>query len=268
MAPKEPRPIRILEGAMEHSFVTNTPFSSLHALHMSPATLFEHWRAIKNPGRSWGLAWFLAFEMCKRFYASHGIVPWVISHEGLGYYGITLNVLPCAVNGVSDESLGRFTAGGDAENWHTGSPGDHGCNLIEPCSNGAPTGSLIASAVAHFRIPPFPSKSHLSCRHKRWGASYELCFEIATLIALRFESEELGIWNHPEHTRRAIDQFDPDKHMKDHPGAFLFTANGSEVLLAADGRLLDGSHLNVWKEYMTGTTAIALSNLIIERLDA
>ena len=241
---------------------------------MSVTALFKHWRALKRPHRSWGLAWFLSCEMCKRFYASHGIVPWVTSREGMGYYGITLDRLSCPVNGrpqeLSGESIGRFTMGGNAENWQTGSPGDHGCNLVDPCAAGASTESLIASAVSHFRIPPFPPQSHLSCRHKRWGASYVLCFEIATLIALRFESNEIEIWNHPYHTRRVIEQRDPDASMKEHPGAFLFRlqSGGPQVCLVGDGRLLDNSRLNLWQEYMNGESATTLSNHVIHKLGA
>jgi len=46
-----------------------------------------------------GLAWFLAYQFCQRYYVSHGIVPNVIDHDGLGYYGIRLDPLPCKVNG-------------------------------------------------------------------------------------------------------------------------------------------------------------------------
>ena len=87
---------------------------------------FYEWRKENRHIKNWGLAWFLANEFCKRFYASHGIIPQVTSHEGLGYYGITLDKTRCAVHRQENEfSLGRFSILGDVENWSTGGPGDH-----------------------------------------------------------------------------------------------------------------------------------------------
>ena len=64
---------------------------------MSIDTVFESWR--QNKEGDWGLAWFLAYQFCQRYYVSHDIVPNVIDHDGLGYYGIRLDPLPCKVNG-------------------------------------------------------------------------------------------------------------------------------------------------------------------------
>jgi hypothetical protein len=172
------------------------------------------------------------------------------------------------VNQKNNETLGRFTIGGDVENWRTGGPGDHGCNLMERCGNGVPTEQLICAAVSHLAIPPIPPKSHLSCRHKRWGASYEMCFEIATLIGLRYEPGEIAIWNHPEHTYQAIRSCDPNHQMREHPGAFLFTKGEKNICLAGDGRLLDCSLRNLWTEYMSGKSTFELSDSIIRLLDA
>ena len=233
---------------------------------MSTLSLFEHWRTIKRPEQSWGLAWFLASEFCRRFYASHGLVPWVIDHDGMGYYGIAINQLPCSVNGESEDALGRFTIGGDVENWRTGGPGDHGCNLMDRCASGVPTEHLIHAAISHLDVPPLPPKSHLHCRHKRWGASYELCFEVAALVALQYEPGQIQIWNHPAHTKRAIAEHDPNHRMKEHPGAFLFISDDSVVCVAGDGRILDGSDENLWLEYMSGKTTRTLSDVVIQRL--
>lgn len=234
---------------------------------MNLTARFECWRINKGPRNSWGLSWFLASEICKRFYASHGIVPWVVAHEGLGYYGITINQLPCAVNLHITEPFGRFTMFGDVENWDKGFPGDHKLQLIRDCLNGMPTADLVRSAVKHFAIDPFPSKSHLSCRHKRWGESYVLCFEIATYLALRFEVDELAIWNHPDHISRKIESLDPKFSMKEHPGAFLFSNSGKELLVSGDGRILDKSGTNVWEDYMSGKSVPALAKLVMERLN-
>ena len=75
------------------------------------ATAFEQYRARKLDG--WGLAWFLAAEVCERFYRSHGIVPTVIEREGLGYYGIELEELVCRARPEQHPSLGRFTMAGE-----------------------------------------------------------------------------------------------------------------------------------------------------------
>ena len=235
---------------------------------MNAPELFNHWRKIKRPDRSWGLAWFFAYEFCKRYYSSHGIVPWVIEHEGLGYYGITLNQLPCSVNRNVDEPYGRMTIGGDVENWQRGSPGDHGLSAIELCFKNVPVEEIVHKAISHMGIDPIPAISHLHCRHKRWGASYELCFEVATILALKYEQEELEIWNHPFHTKRAISELDSKSGMKEHLGAFLFIRNGKKLLLAADGRLLDGSNKNLWHNYMNGFGVSELAELIEIQLGA
>jgi hypothetical protein len=232
---------------------------------MSAVSQFDQWRNSKRANQSWGLAWALANEFCRRFYASHGIVPWVIEHEGLGYYGIQLDMLPCAVNGNNQEALGRLTQSGNAENWRTGGPGDHGCKLIDRCDDGAPFEELIQQAISHLDLPSIPYKSHLNCRHKRWGSSYELCFEIVTLAALQHDPDEITIWNHPEHTRAAIAE-DPKQQMKEHPGAFLLKSGANEICLAGDGRLLSRSNLNLWHEYMKGSSVAALCEMILQEL--
>ncbi len=234
---------------------------------MNAAIQFEHWRNVRDPKQSWGLAWFLASEFCKRFYASHGIVPWVINHDGMGYYGIAINKLPCTVNGQEDETLGRFTMGGDVENWRSGGTGGHGCALMNQCSDGVPTEQLVAAAIRHFEIPVLPAKSHFSCRHKRWGGSYEICFEVAAFLALRYEPDELAIWNHPDHIRELLVTHDPKCQMKEHPGGFLFAANDNIVCVAGDGRVLDGSEQSLWVEYMSGKSLLELSDMILRRLD-
>ena len=235
---------------------------------MSLSTQFDCWRQIKGPLNSWGLSWFLASEFCKRFYASHGLVPWVIAHEGLGYYGISINQVPCAVNQRATGPLGRFTMFGDVENWMRGGPGDHGLQLIEDCLKGVPTVELVRFAIEHLAVDVFPTKSHSSCRHKRWGDSYVLCFEIAAYLALRFEVSEMAIWNHPEHIASKIESLDPKSSMKYHSGAFLFNRGEKELLVCGDGRILDGSGTSVWECYMKGMSIPILADLITQRLHA
>lgn len=228
--------------------------------------LFRSWRRIEYSGNDWGLAWYLAYQFCLRFYRSHGIVPHVIAHEGLGYYGIRLDSLPCPVNGPTGEPYGRMAMCGDVENWRSGSPGDHGLGAQQMHANGMSTSEIVKSAIRHMALPPKPEASHASCRHKRWGDSYTLCFEIATIVALRNGFEEVSIWNHPDHIRRAIDDLDPKKEMKDHPGGFLLRRDENMVVIAGDGRVLDGSGDDLWARYMNGDSAADLAKDVESRL--
>lgn len=228
---------------------------------MSVDMIFESWRAVRNPRQDWGLAWYLAWQFCRRYYASHGIVPYVAEHEGLGYYGIQLDQVECRINGKGCRPLGRMTMTGDVENWLTGSPGDHGLDTARQCEGGAATELLVSQAIRFMGIPAIPAKSHVMCRHKRWGGSYELVFEIATIIALRTQGE-IRIWNAPFHTHDVVRKADPKAAMTEHPGAFLFTGHGKDVLVAGDGRLLDGSGRDLWSEYMQGASPSALARSI------
>jgi hypothetical protein len=236
---------------------------------MNVSQLFNCWRELKKPQQSWGLAWYLAYEFCRRYYASHGIVPLVITHEGLGYYGIQLDSVPCSINGKNPLTYGRMTIGGNVENWRTSSPGAHELTEMEMCSRNVPTEEIVQKAIARMQIEPIPSVSHLNCRHKRWGGAYELCFEIATILALQNDPHEMSIWNHPFHTEKMLRELDPKANMKEHLGAFLFERGDKQLLLAADGRLLDrpGTDKNMWHCYMNGYSAFYLANLIEQLID-
>ena len=205
------------------------------------------------------MAWYLANEFCKRFYSSHGIVPHVIDHDGLSYYGIQLDYLHCPVNGSSRSTLGRMTIMGDVENWCTGGPGDHGLETTRLYQQNVSTDKLVEYAVSHMRISALPDQTHLNCRHKRWGDSYKLVFEIATILAIR-ENNCHSIWNDPYHTERLLQELDPQVKMKEHPGAFLFKskASGRQVVITGDGRVLRGGAGNLWERYMGGESALTM----------
>lgn len=226
---------------------------------MHVSYLFESWRKVKSPRKSWGLAWYLAYEFCNRFYASHGIAPHVIQKEGLGYYGIQLNHVHCSVNGVVNESLGRMTIAGDVENWCTGGPGDHGFEASKLCVDETPTSQIVLKAIKHMELPSIPRQTHYGCRHKRWGSSYELLFEIAAIIALR-NDDNIQIWNHPYDTKRCIQHLDENVNMKEHPGAFIFSSYGEKrFIVSGDGRILGEPKDNLWNRYMLGESAFSLS---------
>ena len=191
----------------------------------------------------------------------------MIGHEALGYYGITLNRLECKVNGKSEEPLGRFTMGGDVENWQPGGPGKEKLKTIEMCNEGVAPERMIQETIHHFRLEPLPIKTHLQCRHKRRGSSYQLCFELATIVALIYE-DQIQISNHPMHTHRELEASDPEHSMKEHPGAFAFKGPKGTLLVAGDGRLLDCSDTNIWLQYMQGTTVQSLLKYVTDAVGA
>ena len=227
---------------------------------MVTETIFEQWRSNPREGNAFGLAWFLANEFCKRFYRSHGIVPHVINREGLGYYGIQLNELACEARPKSGEPLGRLTMCGNIENWLTGGPGDHGLKTHEMLMQGVPTAEIVALAIKHMRLTITPTRSHYSCRHHRWGNSYVLLFDIMTRLVLTQPDSEIILANSPKdvYPGRLIRKHDPLWDMKEHPGAFYVSDQDVSMLIAGDGRVLDGSNRNLWSEYMSGSTTDGL----------
>lgn len=227
---------------------------------MSTETIFEQWRLNPREGNEFGLAWFLANEFCKRFYRSHGIVPHVINREGLGYYGIQFTELACEARPRAGEPLGRLTMYGNVENWLTGASGDHRLTTLEMLEQGVPTDKIVEKAIKYMRISVTPTRSHYGCRHHRWGTSYVLLFEIMTRLVLTLPESELILANCPrdEYLGQLMRKYDPCLDMTEHPGAFYVSANDKSVLIAGDGRVLDGSERNIWTEYMSGATTEVL----------
>lgn len=224
---------------------------------------FERWRS-GGAGREWGLAWFLASEFCSRFHVSHGVVPHVLNHEGLGYYGIGLQLVPCKVAPGRPKPFGRMTMSGNVENWRTGTPGDHGLKTEDMCLAGAGEAAIVEAAIRHMALPPIPEKSHVGCRHQRRGASYVMCFEIATIIALRHACA--AVTNAPEETARLVNSQDPKAAMHEHPGAFLMANEDRQVLLIGDGRLMDESGVDLWNLFMQGRGIESLVSEVESRL--
>jgi len=230
----------------------------------SVLTAYDTWRSHHKEGLGWGLALYLANEICQRFYSSHGIVPHVIEHEGRGYYGIQLDRVSCQVNGENNPTIGRLTAAGNVENWITGGAGDHGLELVERAKRGEPVEPMVEEAIQYLRLSAYPLKSHLNCRHKRWGASYSFIFHIASLLALR-NDEYIEIWNHPYHTDRIAKELDSKSDQKEHMGYFIFFNRKTErqVILAGDGRLLMPQRgESYWERYMRGESVIRLTESI------
>lgn len=227
------------------------------------AQSYEPYRSHDKHG--WGLSWWLASEICERFYASHGIVPQVIIHEGLGYYGIQFDPIPCSINGSKSPTLGRLTVDGDVENWITGFPGDHGLALRSSTKEGEPLSVLLSKAIQHLNFPTYPQQSHLHCRHKRWGSSYVLMFQLAAILALKHE-DNLEIWNHDCCTGRMAKEYDNKIGQNEHLGHFLLINQDRRILLAGDGRMLFPKEANLWEQYMSGLGVDELIEILEEAL--
>lgn len=234
-------------------------------------SLFAQWRSCAGRSKDWGLAWYLSYEICRRYYRSHGIAPFVINFGGpVSYYGIELTQLPCEPTGLKDhKTLGRLTMAGNVENWFSGSPGDHGCDLVESCSGGAPAHDLVAQAIRHLGLAALPPKPHNHCRHKRRGDSFVLLWELATLLALRADMDRSAVCllangleddkPHPE-----LDAL-PMTYRQ--PGHFWFGEPwGRGVYVTDEGVLCDGSGENLWERYMAGESPAALAEWLRERI--
>ena len=231
--------------------------------HKSLEEHFENWRRKNNPINNWGLAWYLANEFAKRFYKSHGISPHVCVHEGLGYYGITLDPIDCVINRECTRStIGRITAHGCIECWASGVPGENRLNTIEMCEQNISIDEIMRESISFLRLPPLPERSHMTCRHKRWGDSFLLLFEIATFLAIKYcsEGDFVHILNHPEHINEYLEQFDPQiKKQQEYIGAFVFTNSDKKIIFAHDGRELTGeAQENYWTRFMQGESSYSL----------
>jgi hypothetical protein len=214
--------------------------------------------ALSRKPSGWGLAWYLASEICDRFYCSHGIGAAVIIRDGLGYYGLAIEQAECRM--AKQQKLGRFSMSGDVENWRTGAPGDHGLPLAERASAGEPVDRMIVEAIRHLDLPLVPVHSHVHCRHKRWGISYQIVVRIAALMALRWE-DRITIWSAPQSEARPIKDLDSKAEMSEHPGYFLIESPRSNLILCGDGRVLQpADHPSIWERYMCGQSIADLLN--------
>ncbi|RYZ16428.1 MAG: hypothetical protein EOO70_04460, partial [Myxococcaceae bacterium] len=124
----------------------------------------------RNPGDS-ALSWYLAAEICDRFYCSHGIRPTIIEYP-FGFYGFEISKIGCRVRKGKSTMLGRLSIAGNVARWNTGSEGAHQLELVERMKRGEPIEPMVGEVIRFLGLPPFPSRSHLGCRHQRWGESY------------------------------------------------------------------------------------------------
>jgi len=222
---------------------------------------YTNWRQRHDQG--WGLAWYLAAELVERFYVSHGVRAVVIYHDGLGYYGIGLHLPPCSVR-KRHKKLGRFTMSGDVENWVTGGPGDHGLKLTERAKT-EPASKLLSEAITHLRLAATPSRSHIPCRHHRWGPSAVLIFQLSALLALRHDTR-VSIYN-GQLAQRAGKDLDPKADQREHPGWTRVIAGDREVIMVNDGRVLEPAGArSLWQRFMAGESRDALASWLEDQL--
>lgn len=231
--------------------------------------LFVAWRAETRPRFGSGLAWYLSNEICRRYYRSHGIAPFVMHHGGLGYYGIELAQLPCRPTGLKDyQPLGRLTIAGNVENWGAGTPGDHGCGLAGQCAAGVTASAMVTLAIRHLGLPAMPAAAHKPCHHKRRGDSFVLLWEIATILALRNDLRRTDAYlraNGLEEGKPFLGLDGPPMTYRK-PGHFWFGGNGEDVYVTDEGALCDGSGENLWLRYMAGESPADLATWIEERV--
>lgn len=225
---------------------------------MTLSAEFIAWQPSHRANQSTALAWFLANALCQRFYASHGYVPWILAKEGLGFYGIGIYQLPCAVQSSKPVALGRLTSCGDVENWANASDASHRLDTINMCARGDSLDALVSQTINYLGLRAMPEKSHVSCRHKRWGASYCLLFEIATRLAITY-GDDVRINNDPDLLKRFVNDNDPQAQQHEHPGVFLLQAN-HDLLIRGDGKILLGASGNLWQRFMAGSSSQSLAN--------
>jgi hypothetical protein len=192
-----------------------------------------------------------------------------MNHGGLGYYGIELAQLPCRPAGLKDhQTLGRLSIAGNVENWITGTPGDHGCDLAGQCTAGVPPSALVTQAIRHLGLPALPAAAHNQCHHKRRGDSFVLLWEIATILALRNDlcrTEAFLRANGLEEGKPFLGLDGPPTTYSK-PGHFWFGGDRADVYVTDEGALCDGSGENLWVRFMAGESPADLATWMEERV--
>ncbi len=160
------------------------------------ATLLEAldaWRRREGWAAGWGLAWYLASVIVDRFNGLAGVVPVVLCHDGLGYYGIGLQLANCGVhkaNGRAGDSLGRLTKAGNVETPRGGVEFNLSV-LFSDLKVGAERVAIDA-----FGLLPLCAPDHSKCRHSAGSARFALAFRVVAHLAL-LGGERIAIWNDP-----------------------------------------------------------------------
>lgn len=202
-----------------------------------------------NP--SWRLAWYLATALCERYYASHGLSPRVISHEGFHYYGIGL-FKNCTKlkhsNSSIEEMLGRLSAYGNIENWKSSDQ----IPLSEQLQSGVPVSHLLSQAINCLQLPMKPKGSHTDCVH-RWEATrHVMLFNLIARLAMSSRAEELVIHNHPHEVHAVAKRLDPKYESTKSKNYWLIQSDSKEVLISGSGRVIQPHGRHLWEMYLKG----------------
>jgi hypothetical protein len=211
---------------------------------MDLADLYEDWRT--RFGDGWGLSWYLAAEIVKRYAGRIGLIALPIEHDGLGWYGILL-FLPDD-KGVP-RSWGRITAAGDAERWEGGE--HHRLGLTDRAARGEAPPSLLAGAIEHLLLENAPVT-----RAPRAGA-HAIGVEVCARLALRVPTGSIVL--------RADE---PPKPREPAPSIVLCRSSGPTLHLAGDGRLHGTAEvINLPARWRAGTDIAELTELVAKTMD-
>ena len=182
--------------------------------------LYDDWRA--RHGSGWGLSWYLAVEIVRRFAAGAGIVGAPFEHDGLGWYGVML-FAPDATG--TPRALGRVTAGGDVERWE-GSE-HHRLDLTGRAEAGEAPAALLAAAIQHLRL------EHAAPRRLHRAGAHVLGLEVCARLAMRSGAGGLSIRMEREPRAR---EGAPPIHLGSGREALVLTGDGQ---VRGDGGTMD-----------------------------
>jgi hypothetical protein len=154
----------------------------------------DAWRRREGWDAGWGLAWYLASVIIDRFNGPAGVVPVVLAHEGLGYYGIRMQLANCSVHkavGLASTSLGRLTKAGNVET-PRGLVEFNVSVLFSDLKIGAERVAIDA-----FDLMPLCDADHAKCRHAGGAARFALAFRVLAHLAL-LGGKRVALWNDPQ----------------------------------------------------------------------
>jgi hypothetical protein len=219
----------------------------------------DTWRRRHGAAGGWGLAWYLAAELVERFTASRGLLPLVLVHEGIGYYGIGFQLANCGVHqglGLARAQLGRLSRAGNVERWLAPQGGfEHATPAL--WSGDLPP--VERGAIATLGIDSLPLADHRRCAHFRGAPAFAVVFRTLALLALRHDAA-VAILNDPE-TMPFDPAGDPGFDRLGRLGYFRVSAGERSVVVAGDGRVL-GCDLDLWASHQTGCRPAELVSLV------
>ncbi|MDP2313445.1 MAG: hypothetical protein Q8P41_11105 [Pseudomonadota bacterium] len=206
---------------------------------MDLTSLYDDWRA--RYGHGWGLSWYLAAEIVRRYSGRVGLVGVPFEHEGVGWYGVLLFVPDLR---GEPRPLGRITAAGDAERWEGAE--HHRLALTERAERGEPPSTLLAAAIAHLEVERAPNM-----RAPRAGA-HAIGLEVCARLALRVDTA--GVF---------IRADEPPRPGEAAPDIVLAAPGGPTLRIGGDARLHGaGEIIDLLARWRTGAGVADLAELV------